>query len=146
VKGHILKTKFNLPALALVVICSVLTAAQTQQPPLKSSAEAAKPPAINPLALTDAEKIDLDALANRFNQVNAELQARLQVMLDIGCADCNEAFAVKLSVDDARKFYRDTVKPALMAHSARLAEIQKAHDCLGCALKDGVFVKPEGKK
>lgn len=98
------------------------------------------------LALTDAEKLDLDTLANRFNQVNAELQARLQVMLDIGCADCNEAFAVKLSVDDARKFYRDTVKPALMAHSARLAEIQKAHDCLGCALKDGEFVKAEGKK
>lgn len=133
--------------ISLFAIITLTAAAQTQQPPAtKNTPAVTATPAINALALTEAEKRELDALANRFNQANTELQARLQVMLDIGCADCNEAFAVKLSVDDARKFYREVVKPALAAHSARLAEIQKAHDCVGCELRNGAFVKPEDAK
>lgn len=134
--------------ISLFAIITLTAAAQTQQPPAtKNTPAVTATPAINALALTDAEKRELDALANRFNQANTELQARLQVMLTIGCTDdCNEAFAVKLAADDARRYYRDIVKPALTAHSARLAEIQKAHDCVGCELRNGVFVKPEGAK
>lgn len=70
-----MKTKFILPALTLAILCSVLTAAQTQQPPLKSSAGAAKTPAVNPLALTDGERKALEPLQQAAIEANQELVA-----------------------------------------------------------------------
>lgn len=136
-----MKTKFILPALTLAIICSVLTAAQTQQPPLKSSADATKTPAVNPLALTDAEKSDLINLANAANELDRQLLARLRAVLNVSCAGCDEAYTVSLVVADARKFNTEQAQPASERYNKRLAEIQKAHDCEGCAIKGGEFVK-----
>ena len=137
-------TKF-LPALALAIIFSVLIASafgQTQQPPAKSSTEAAKTPAVNPLALTDAEKLDLANLANVAQQLDGALNARLKALLEISCGNgCDEVYVIGLAVSDARKFYRDQVQPLTERYSKRLAEIQKAHGCDGCAIDKGVFVK-----
>ncbi len=92
--------------------------------------------------LTEAELSDLANLATRANSTSDELQARLKVFLDVTCTDCSEAYAVKLAADDARKYWRDVARPAQQAYLTRLAEIQKAHDCVGCALRDGAFVRP----
>lgn len=94
-----------------------------------------------PLTLTDAEKADLANLSARYQQADQILTARLRVVLEIECASCDQDFAVKLGVDDARKYYRDVVKAAEAAYLKRLEEAQQAHDCLGCALKDGAFVR-----
>lgn len=138
--------KFILPALTLAILCSVLTAAQTPAPPLKNAPEAAKAPAVNPLALTDAEKADLINLANAANELDRQLLARLRAVLNVSCTGCDEAYTVSLVVADARKFNAEQVQPAANAYGKRLAEIQKAHDCDGCAIDKGVFVRPEGKK
>lgn len=138
--------KFILPALTLAILCSVLTAAQSPAPPLKNTPEATKTPAVNPLALTDGEKSDLINLANAANELDRQLLARLRAVLNVSCAGCDEAYTVALIAADARKFNLEQVQPAAAAYGKRLAEIQKAHDCEGCAIKDGAFVKPEGKK
>lgn len=119
-----------------------------QTPPPKPQA---KPEPANPLKLTDAELSDLANLATRANQASDELQGRLRLFLSVACTDCDDAstaYAVKLAGDDARKYWREVAKPAQQAYLTRLAEVQKAHDCVGCALRDGAFVKPtkaEGK-
>ena len=95
----------------------------------------------NPLALTDTEKYDLANLLSRYNQADQILTARLRVALAIECQDCEEDYAIGLAIADARKFYREQVKPAQAAYLKRREEIQQAHDCLGCELKDGAFVR-----
>lgn len=99
----------------------------------------------NSLALTDAEKADLANLNARYLQANEILAARLRVVLEIECQACEQDYAIKLGIDDARKFYREQVKTAQTAYLTRLEAAQQAHDCLGCALKGDAFVKPEKK-
>ena len=123
-----------LPLVVLACVLTVSAFAQTQQPPDK--------PTTNPLALTDAEKLDLANLANVAQQLDGALNARLKALLEISCGNgCDESYVIGLAVSDARKFYRDQVQPATERYSKRLAEIQKAHDCEGCGIKDGTFVK-----
>lgn len=125
----------------IIALATVLVTAQTPPPPKPQ----AKPEPANPLKLTDAELSDLANLATRANQASDELQGRLRLFLSVACTDCDDAstaYAVKLAGDDARKYWRDVARPAQQAYLTRLAEIQKAHDCVGCALKDGAFVKP----
>lgn len=93
------------------------------------------------LALTDAEKLDLAKLATIANEADRVLTARLRVVLELSCENCDEAYAVNLAVTEARKFYRETLKPAQANYLKRLESIQQAHDCLGCELKDGAFVR-----
>lgn len=137
----------NLPAIALAFLFLLALSALAQSKPDAPSAaknDIAKP--ANPLALTDAEKADLANLLARYNQAEVILTARLRVVLEIECESCEQDYAVKLGIDDARKFYREQVKAAQAAYMKRLEAIQQAHNCLGCALKDGAFVKPEAKK
>lgn len=133
-------------ALILIALATVLTTAQTPPPPKPQ----AKPEPANPLKLTDTELSDLDNLATRANQASDELQGRLRLFLSVACLDCDDAstaYAVKLAGDDARKFWREVARPAQQAYLTRLAEIQKAHDCVGCALSNGAFVRPtKGEK
>lgn len=130
--------------IALTILAFVLTASTFAQSPrtiAKNAPEATKSPAIAPLALTDAEKLDLAKLATIANEADRVLTARLRVVLELSCDGCDEAYAVNLAVTEARKFYRDTLKPAQANYLKRLESIQQAHDCLGCELKDGAFVR-----
>lgn len=136
----------TLTILSLVLTASTLT--QSPQTVAKNAPEATPTPAINPLALTDAEKLDLAKLATIANEADRVLTARLRVVLELSCDNCDEAYAINLAVTEARKFYRETLKPAQANYLKRMEAIQQAHDCLGCELKDGAFVRPakeEGK-
>lgn len=129
-----------LTILALVLTASVF--AQSPQLTAKNAPEATKAPAIAPLALTDTEKLDLAKLATIANEADRVLAARLRVVLELSCEACDEAYAVNLAVVEARKFYRETLKPAQANYLNRLEAIQQAHDCLGCELREGAFVRP----
>lgn len=132
-----MKTKFNLPALALAIICSVLTAsAQTQQPPLKSSAEAAKAPAINALALTEAERKALEPLQAAAIEANQELIAAGDALDSAKAADV-------LAAAWRWKAALTAFKAALKERGNWIASTGKAHDCAGCELnlQTGEFVK-----
>ncbi len=138
-----MKTKIisTITAILLCVVCvnviQNLSRAFAQDKPAVASA----PTPASPLALTDTEKADLANLNARFIQADQILTARLRVVLEVECESCDQDFAVKLGIDDARKFYREQVKAAQAAYLKRLEEVQQAHDCLGCAIKDGAFVK-----
>ena len=131
----------------IIALATVAVTAQTPPPP-KPKPQADDAPIklkTDPLKLTDAELSDLANLATRANQASDELQGRLRLFLSVACTDCDEAstaYAIKLAGDDARKYWREVARPAQQAYLTRLAEIQKAHDCVGCALRDGAFVKP----
>lgn len=147
-----------LPAFAALLIGSAISAVIiTSTAMLETSLAQSKPDApsaakndiakpANPLALTDTEKADLANLNAKFLQADAILTARLRVVLGIECQDCEEDYAIGLAIADARKFYREQVRPAQAAYLKRLEEAQQRADCLGCALRGDVFVKPEGKK
>lgn len=142
-----MRSKF-LPILALAIVFLFVVSALAQAKP--DAPSAAKPdiskPAVNPLALTEAERTDLANLNARVIQADQILTARLRVILEIECEGC-EDYPLKLAIDDARKFYRDVVKVAQAAYAKRLEEAQQRADCLGCALgKDGVFVRVEAAK
>jgi hypothetical protein len=136
-----LKTKIILPALALAILCSVLTAAQTQQPPLKSSAEATKPPAANPLALTDGERKALEPLQQAAIEANQELIAAGDALDSAKAADV-------LAAAWRWKAALTAFRGALKERGNWIAAMGKAKGCDGCELnlQTGEFVKPEGKK
>lgn len=136
-KGLILKTKFILPALALAIICSVLTAAQTQQPPLKNTPEAAKTPVVNPLALTDSERKALELLQQAAIEANQELIAAGDALDSAKAADV-------LATAWRWKAALTAFKSALKERGNWIAATGKAHDCAGCELnlQTGEFVKP----
>lgn len=102
-------------------------------------AQSPKPPEPNPLALTETERAEGDKLAREFTQKSATLQQRLEAIL-IGDVDAitNAALA-------ARLYFREQLQPAQQAYTAWLMRAQKAHNCDGCELREGVFVRPEGK-
>ena len=130
----------TLTILALVLTASTLT--QSPQLTAKNAPEATETPAINTLALTDAEKLDLAKLATIANEADRVLTARLRVVLELSCDNCDEAYAINLAVTEARNFYRETLKPAQANYLKRLEAIQQAHDCLGCEIANGAFVRP----
>jgi len=136
-KGLILKTKFILPALALAILCSVLTAAQTPAQPLKSSADVTKPPVVNPLALTDSERKALEPLQQAAIEANQELIAAGDALDSAKAADV-------LATAWRWKAALTAFKSALKERGNWIAATGKAHDCAGCELnlQTGEFVKP----
>lgn len=135
-----MKTKFILPALTLAILCSVLTAAQTQQPPLKSSAEAAKTPAVNPLALTDSERKALEPLQQAAIEANQELIAAGDALDSAKAADV-------LAAAWRWKAALTAFRGALKERGNWIAATGKAKDCAGCELnlQTGEFVKAPTK-
>ena len=136
-----MKTKFILPALTLAILCSVLTAAQTQQQPLKSSAETAKTPAANPLALTDSERKALEPLQQAAIEANQELIAAGDALDSAKAADV-------LAAAWRWKAALTAFRGALKERGNWIAATGKAKGCDGCELnlQTGEFVKLEGKK
>lgn len=122
-----MKTKFILPALTLAILCSVLTAAQTQQPPLKSSAEAAKTPAVNPLALTDSERKALEPLQQAAIEANQELIAAGDALDAAKAADV-------LAAAWRWKAALTAFKSALKERGNWIATTAKAKGCEDCEL------------
>ena len=98
-----------------------------------------KPPEPNPLALTETERAEGDKLAQDFSRKSAALQQRLEAVL-IGDVDTITTAALA-----ARLYFREQLQPAQQAYTNWLLRAQKAHNCDGCELREGVFVRPEGK-
>lgn len=114
-----------------ILVLIVLTVPAFSQTP--------KPPEPNPLALTETERAEGDKLAREFSQKSAALQQRIEAVL-IGDVD-----AITTAALAARLYFREQLQPAQQAYTTWLLRAQKAHNCDGCELREGVFARPEGK-
>lgn len=147
-KVYILKTKFILPALALAIICSVLTAAQqgNKTPDISRAKNAATAAASTDtsdkkdnkisLALTEAERKALEPLQAAAIEANQELIAAGDALDAAKAADV-------LAAAWRWKAALTAFKGALKERGNWIATTGKAHDCAGCELnlQTGEFVK-----
>jgi len=124
-----------------LILLAFPTLAQTPQP--VDRAEKAKP--ADPLKLTDAELAEIASLANQQRETVNALQAKLNAVLTLSCEGCDKDALLLAAAKSAHEFYQATAKPLNQRIEARIAELQKAHGCEGCQLKEGAFVRPEGK-
>lgn len=142
-----MKSIFLTLLISLFLCLSV--AAQSPKPASKSADVSAAKASVNqavaadPLKLTEAELSELVALANEQQSLSNQLQAKINAVLTVSCQQCDKAALISAAAIDAHNYFQQTVKPASEKADARMREIQKAHNCEGCAIKGGAFVKPE---
>lgn len=138
---------FKRTLLALAVFSLLPLVVQAQTPaPVQQAKRAATVPDVakpDPLKLTEAELSELVAFANEQQSLSNQLQAKINAVLTVSCQQCDKAALITAAAIDAHNYFQQTVKPASEKADARMREIQKAHNCEGCAIKGGAFVKPE---
>ncbi len=140
----------NLVRFAQVAVFALLfasiTFAQTPQPkPIGQATTKAQPNAPDPLKLTDAELAELVELSKQQREVANTLQAKINAVLTVTCDACDKDALLLAAAKAANEFFIANAKPLSQRIDARIAELQRAHGCEGCQLKDGAFVRPEGK-
>lgn len=122
---------------ALIVLTASIHA-QSDKPtpaPNKNAPDATKTPAINTLSLTESEKTEGGQLGDDLNRKTQQLQLKLAAILT---GDVDTITQAALS---ARVYFTEQVSPAQAKYGDWLQRAQKAHDCVGCELRNGAFVK-----